>query len=179
METRKEEGREFHRAGPMVTNDLVCAKVVLVCGTKRSCRSKEQERLERSCRMRKANDRIMLSVQVFLFGGPKTIKINRHQENHSSTCSSGEPKVKHCRSMDPELQSCTEHDDVHYNSLEYTSLESKTLKNIIYARNFFTSLVVPVRPKVNHNRSSDLELQSHAMVIRWSYQVVYNSLGFP
>ena len=33
--------------------------------------------------------------------------------------------------MDPELQACTEH-DVHYNSVQYTSLESKTLETIIW-----------------------------------------------
>ena len=40
MKTRKEEGMEFHMAGPMVRNDLACAKVVLVRGTKISRWSK-------------------------------------------------------------------------------------------------------------------------------------------
>ena len=66
----------------MVTKyDLVCSKVVLVRGTKRSCRSKKQKGRSVAVEMMKANNGIMLSVRVFYLVDHKTIKIVRHQEN--------------------------------------------------------------------------------------------------
>ena len=38
---RREEGRAFHREGPVVAKDLVWAIVVLTRGTKRVCLTKE------------------------------------------------------------------------------------------------------------------------------------------
>ena len=42
MITLIEEGRAFHRVGPIVAKDLVWAKVVLTRGTKRVCLTKER-----------------------------------------------------------------------------------------------------------------------------------------
>jgi len=42
MVTRREEGRAFHREGPIVAKDLVWAIVVLTRGTKRACLTKER-----------------------------------------------------------------------------------------------------------------------------------------
>src|SRR5688572_10609183 len=94
-----------------------------------------KERLERSCRMRKAIVTYNVECTVFM-AALKIIKINRHQENNSSTCSFGEPKVRHCRSMDSDLQSCTQHMS-HHDSVEYTSLESKTEKHHIRQKCFY------------------------------------------
>ena len=40
MVTRREEGRAFHREGPLVAKDLVWAKVVLTRGTKKERRGR-------------------------------------------------------------------------------------------------------------------------------------------
>ena len=42
MATRREEGRAFHREGPIVAKDLVWAIVILTRGTKRECLSKKE-----------------------------------------------------------------------------------------------------------------------------------------
>ena len=42
MTTRREEGRAFHKEGPIVVKDLVWARVVLTRGTNRTCQSRER-----------------------------------------------------------------------------------------------------------------------------------------
>jgi len=68
METRKEERREFHREGPMVRNDLACAKVVLVRGTSDHAGPKRGKVGEKLQNEESDPKPIMLSVQFF--GGP-------------------------------------------------------------------------------------------------------------
>src|SRR5688572_12695963 len=96
-----------------------------------------EERLERSCRMRKAIETYNVECTVF-FAALKILKIIRHQENYSSTCSFGEPKVKHFRSMDPELLSCTDHMMFIITLLSILLWNPRLLKTSLYARNLFT-----------------------------------------